>query len=214
MTKLKVLPPQRMLPGRKGPVDVSKLSQLKSVVFDSPLAALEQLLIFDARMLDKDTQRELLRILPQLVHVRRAWKAHFLENGCVGCRVGEKPDPTYKIAANLRRAGMSWEQVFDALTLDAELTSRDRELIRTGVSNRLKALAKRGGGPKREAQKESAWYGAGGFCNTCQNRILSRMLKRYRKSMEGRNPSEEIAKFKDALCLKYNAAQRLLNGKD
>jgi hypothetical protein len=30
--------------------------------------------------------------------------------------------------------------------------------------------------------------------------------------MEGRNLDEELATFKDALCLRYNAAQRLFNG--
>jgi len=41
-----------------------------------------------------------------------------------------------------------------------------------------------------------------------------RMRNRYRKAMQGRNLPAELAAFKDALCLRYNAAQRLLNGDD
>jgi hypothetical protein len=40
------------------------------------------------------------------------------------------------------------------------------------------------------------------------------MLNRFRKAMEGRNLPAELAAFKDALQLKYNAAQRLFNGGD
>ena len=45
-------------------------------------------------------------------------------------------------------------------------------------------------------------------------RIYQRMLKRYRKLMAGRDLPAELAAFTDALMLKYNAAQRLLNGED
>jgi hypothetical protein len=40
------------------------------------------------------------------------------------------------------------------------------------------------------------------------------MLKRYRKLMAGRDLPAELATFKEALCLKFNTAQRLLNGED
>lgn len=78
------------IPGgdRGRPLKVSDRRQLKSVdvvLPDSPLERIENLLIFDARCLDKDTQQELMRILPQLVHVRRAWKALYLECGCIHC---------------------------------------------------------------------------------------------------------------------------------
>jgi len=43
------------------------------------------MMIFDARCLDKDTRQELLRILPQLVHIRRAWRAEYMECGCTSC---------------------------------------------------------------------------------------------------------------------------------
>ena len=32
--------------------------------------------------------------------------------------------------------------------------------------------------------------------------------------MEGRNVPAEVEAFRDALCLRYNAAQRLFNGDD
>jgi hypothetical protein len=62
--------------------------------------------------------------------------------------------------------------------------------------------------------KKNGCYGAGGFCGTCWSRIYQRMLKRYRKLMTGRDLPAELATFKDVLCLRYNAAQRLFNGGD
>lgn len=59
--------------------------------------------------------------------------------------------------------------------------------------------------------KKDPCYGAGGLCVTCWGRIYMRMRKRYRKALEGRNPAAELQAFKDALCLRYNAAQRLFN---
>jgi len=55
-------------------------------------------------------------------------------------------------------------------------------------------------------------YGTGGFCNACWARIYQRMKNRFRKAVEGRDLPAELAAFKDALQLKYNAAQRLFNG--
>jgi hypothetical protein len=40
------------------------------------------------------------------------------------------------------------------------------------------------------------------------------MRNRYRKAMQGRDVVQELATFKDALALRYNAAQRLFNGED
>lgn len=138
--------PKLMKPGRKPPIDLQKLDKVNVAVQESAAIAVESLLIFDARGLDKQTQQELLRILPELVHIRRAWKAHYLENGCVSCH------------------------------------------------------------------KKRASYASGGFCVDCQGRILMRMRNRYRKLMVGRDLVAEVATFKDALCLRYNAAQRLLAG--
>jgi hypothetical protein len=38
-----------------------------------------------------------------------------------------------------------------------------------------------------------------------------RVRQRFRKALECRNPASELEAFKDALCLRYNAAQRLFN---
>ena len=129
-------------------LDLRRLDKIEVIVPESPEQAIESLLIFDARCLDKDTRQELLRILPQLVHIRRAWRAEYMECGCACCH------------------------------------------------------------------KKKVDYGAGGFCNACARRIYMRMRNRYRKAMQGRNLPAELATFKDALCQRYNAAQRLFNGED
>ena len=194
--------------------DGGQLDAVLTVAPESPGDALAQLFVLDARMLDRQTQHELLRILPQLVHARRAWKAHFLEHGCLLCKAGRKPDPTNKIAANLRRMGMTWPEIFKALTIDAELTARDRKLIRTSVSNSLRRRAR---GLRRRIEcksKESTWYGSGGLCSDCQHVVLFRMLQRFRRVTKGRNTQAETAALIDALALRYNAAQRLFNEGD
>jgi hypothetical protein len=135
---------ERIPAGRpKKILDLRKLERIEDPVMESPLHAIESLLIFDARCLDIETRQELLRLVPQLVHIRRAWKAEYMECGCICCH------------------------------------------------------------------KKKAGYGAGGFCNGCWSRIYMRMRNRVRKAMEGRNLPAELAAFKDALQLKYNAAQRL-----
>jgi len=40
------------------------------------------------------------------------------------------------------------------------------------------------------------------------------MRNRFRKAMQGRDMAAELATFKDALSLRYNAAQRLFNSDD
>jgi len=137
---------QLMKPGRKPPIDAQKLARIGGALPLPPAEALETLLIFDARGLDRETRQDLLRLLPQLVHIRKAWKAEFLECGCVCCH-----------------------------------------------------------------QKKTG-YCAGGFCDSCWRRIYARMHNRFRKAMAGRDIEAETAAFADALQLKYNAAQRLLNG--
>jgi len=149
LAKVEVILQERRRPGRpKKILDLRKLESIKVAELESPEQAIESLLIFDARCLDKDTRQELLRILPQLVHIRRAWQAEYMECGCACCH------------------------------------------------------------------KKKPCYGAGGFCNACCRRIYMRMRNRYRKAMQGRNLPAELASFKDALCQRYNAAQRLFNGED
>lgn len=194
----------------KKPLDVQKLEKVPTVEPRSGVEAMQSLMVFDVRCLDRKTQQGLLRLLPGLVHIRRAWKAHFLEHGCLLCRNGRRLDPTRHIAANLRLSGMSWPEIFKALTIDEELTERDRKLICTAVSAILRRRAKGVKHSKPGKSKEPTWYGSGGFCNACQRVVLQRMLKRYRQSVEGRDIPAEVEAFKDALCRQYNAAQRLL----
>jgi hypothetical protein len=216
LAKVELLQPsERKRLGRpKKTLDHAKLDTLRVAEYESSTELIEQLLILDARTLDRETQHELIRILPQLVHVRRAWKAHFLEHGCLLCQNGRRLDPTRHIAANLRRAGMSWSEIFKALTIDAELTPRDCKLICTSVSAILRRRAKGIEHSKPGKSKEPTCYGSGGFCNDCQRTVLFRMRNRFRKVMQGRDTEAETAALIEGLQLKYNAAQRLLCGED
>ncbi len=86
LAKVEVILPERKRPGRPKKIfDHSKLDSIVEVLPESPVELLENLLIFDARCLDMETRQELLRILPQLVHIRRAWKAEYMECGCISC---------------------------------------------------------------------------------------------------------------------------------
>jgi hypothetical protein len=152
LTKVEVLmpaPPERRRLGRpKKILDLGKLDKIKVAVPESAEDAIATLLVFDARCLDMETRQELLRVTPQLVHVRRAWRAEYMECGCLSCH------------------------------------------------------------------KKKEWYGAGGLCAACHSRIGQRMRNRYRKLMAGRDLPAELATFTEALSLKFNVAQRLLNGDD
>ena len=66
-------------------LDFQKLDNVQVVAPGSPDRAIESLMIFDARCLDVATRQELMRILPQIIHVRRAWRAEFMECGCICC---------------------------------------------------------------------------------------------------------------------------------
>jgi hypothetical protein len=143
---IEVLPPEKKRPGRpKKILDHSRLENISAPEIESPLLAMESLLIFDARCLDRETRQELLRLIPQLTQIRRAWRAEYMECGCTSCH------------------------------------------------------------------KKKAGYGAGGFCNGCWSRIYARMRNRFRKALQGRDLTAEAETFKDALQLRYNAAQRLFN---
>ena len=144
-----VLPQAKRPPGRPKKIrDHRKLDHIEPPAFASPEAAIETLLIFDARCLDAARRRELLRLLPEILRIRQAWRAEFMECGCVSCH------------------------------------------------------------------KKTPVYGAGGVCGRCWARILLRMRTRYRKQMANRDVTAELATFKEALTLRFSAAQRLLNGDD
>jgi hypothetical protein len=197
-----IAPPERKLPGRpKKTLDTEKLESMVEVLPESPLERLETLLIFDAKALQADTMRELLRILPEIVQIRRAWKAHYLENGCISC---PKADERVSIAARMRLKHYPWDEIFHLVAPNIH-TGRERKRFREFVYWKLE-------NPKERAERNPNAYGSGGLCNACQQRIFMRMRNRYKKAMEGRDIAQELATFKDALALRYNAAQRLFNG--
>ena len=183
--------------------NLQKLESIVEVLPKSPIEALEMLLIFDARALERDTQRELLRILPEIVRVRQAWKAHYLEYGCVSC---PKAVERFSIAARMRLKGFKWEEIFELVAPNVH-TQRDRKCFQNSVYWKIEHL-------KHRTERNPNAYGSGGLCSACQARIVARMRKRYRKLMAGRDLVQELATFPDTLCLRYNAAQRLFNGED
>jgi hypothetical protein len=84
--EVEMLPPAKKRAGcPKKILDLRKLDNIVVAEMESPEQAVENVLIFDARCLDRQTWHELLRLLPELVRIRRAWKAHYLECGCVSC---------------------------------------------------------------------------------------------------------------------------------
>src|SRR5215472_16865735 len=70
---------------RKHVIRYDKLELLKTAASESPLQAIEDVMVFDARCLDRETWRQLLRVLPDLTRIRKAWKAHFAAFGCTSC---------------------------------------------------------------------------------------------------------------------------------
>ena len=202
MTTNAIIPAPRPVGRPKKPLDHQKVQRLPEVLPKNPIEALEALLIFDARMLDRETQQELIRILPQLVHVRHAWKAHFLERGCPSC---PKADERFPIAARMRLRGFTWDDIYEIIAPKMR-TPQEKKAFRNAVHWKLEH-------PHARERKRNA-YAAGGFCVACQGQIIRRMRARYRELMSGRDLVKELATFKDALCLSYNAAQRLFNGDD
>jgi DNA-directed RNA polymerase subunit RPC12/RpoP len=198
------LPKPKRPPGRpKKTFDADKLESSVEVLPESPIQQLETLLIFDAKAMEVETQRELLRILPEIVQVRRMWKAHYLEYGCMSC---PKADERFAIAARMRLRHYPWNEIFEIVTPNIH-TRRERKCFQSSVLWKLEH-------PKDRAERNPNAYGSGGLCNACQIRIFMRMRNRYRKVVKGRDLAQEFATFKDALCLRYNAAQRLFNDDD
>ena len=74
------------MPKPKQTIDHKKLELVRTAAPLSPLQAVEDLMVFDARCLDRATYLELCRVLPDLTRIRKAWKAHFASFGCVSCR--------------------------------------------------------------------------------------------------------------------------------
>jgi hypothetical protein len=71
---------------KKQIINYKKLEEVQVLAPQSAIQGLEDLMVFDARCLDKETWHGLLRVLPDLTRIRKAWKAHFTVHGCVSCR--------------------------------------------------------------------------------------------------------------------------------
>ena len=76
-----LLPAKHRGPGRPPHFQRIKKSPIEVAEPDSIEVALGNLLFLDARLLEKSIKRELLRILPHLLHASRAWGARFAERG-------------------------------------------------------------------------------------------------------------------------------------
>jgi hypothetical protein len=70
---------------KKQVINYKKLEVISVTVPESAIQGVEDLMIFDARCLDRQTRRELVRVLPELTLIRKAWRAHFSVHGCVSC---------------------------------------------------------------------------------------------------------------------------------
>jgi hypothetical protein len=71
---------------RKQIINYKKLEEVQVRAPQSAIQGLEDLMVFDARCLDKETRHALVRVLPDLTRIRKAWRAHFTVHGCVSCR--------------------------------------------------------------------------------------------------------------------------------
>ena len=70
---------------RKQVINYKKLELLTVSAPQSVIQGIEDLMVFDARCLDRETWHEMLRVFPSLNRIRKAWKAHFTVHGCVSC---------------------------------------------------------------------------------------------------------------------------------
>jgi cytochrome c551/c552 len=64
---------------------MSKLVKVEVVTPGTVAEKLDELLLFDSCFLDVAARQELLRLIPKLVHVRRARQAIFRRYGCQSC---------------------------------------------------------------------------------------------------------------------------------
>lgn len=71
---------------KKHTIPYEKMELIKTVIPDSPLRGIEDLMVFDARCLDKQTRQALVSFLSELTRIRKAWKAHFAAFGCLSCK--------------------------------------------------------------------------------------------------------------------------------
>jgi hypothetical protein len=167
---------------------------------------IDDALIFDSRGLDVGTRQELLRLLPQLMHLSRANRAIYQKHGCREC---PKPDPTVTIAARLRRGGMSWSEVYETVGVLAA-TRAERKKFEQAVRWKLAHL---------ETPKRKHWpgYGAGGLCMNCylrRRRELAKELGVHARTIGQRLEERDAAAETAALTQRHDLAQWLLGGEE
>ena len=86
-----ILPAKRRKPGHPPLFQRIKKTTIEVAKPESLEEALGNLLFLDARDLDRTVRKELLRILPVLIHSGRAWRARFAECGCFSCHKKNVP---------------------------------------------------------------------------------------------------------------------------
>ena len=86
-----LLPAKQRKPGRPCRFQRIKKTTIEVAKPDSLEEALGNVLFLDARFLDRTVRRELLRILPVLIHLGPAWRARFAECGCFSCHKKKVP---------------------------------------------------------------------------------------------------------------------------
>lgn len=155
---------------------------------------LDELLVFDARCIDAQTKRELLRLFPKLTHLRRAWREHFEKYGCLGCR---DPQPMIAVATKLRQRGMGWKEIYDITHVQAASFVERKNFV-AAVRRKLKRL-------DEVARNPLTRYGAGGLCDCCYQRLRRELRQTVSQMHEGRDAAEETA----ALTKRLDVAQWL-----
>jgi hypothetical protein len=174
-----------------------KLAKLEVMLPRPAERKIDDALVFDSRGVDAGTRQELLRLLPQLVHLSRGWRAHYLKHGCFAC---PKPDMTVAIAARLRRRGSTWAEIYE-ITGKVATTRAERKRFGQAVRWRLAHL-------DTPARERSHRYGAGGLCDLCYLRLRRELAKAIGKMHENRDAVAETA----ALTQRFDLAQWLLGG--
>lgn len=198
---------------------MDKLAKVEVVMPPQVARILDDLLILDARCIDDETARELLRLMPRLARIRSMWRTHYRKYGCLAC---PKPDSTILIAARLKRGRVAWEDIYRIIGVDyAATTLKERKSFKKLICRTIPRLDKapryhlnsdsheRDEVPERRkvrVRSHTSHY-AGGFCDKCYRRVRRRLSKIRRQMDEGRDIKKDIA----ALSQRYDVAQWLLN---
>jgi hypothetical protein len=202
-----------------------KLAKIEVLSAEVSEKRLDDLLVFDARCIDAETMRELVRQWPRLRQVQRAWSLRFEQRGCLACGNGKK-NPIQKrgrgsivakAAAQLRRNGVKWDAIYVAIGKNrAEMSHTERFNFEQAVRYRMRSIAAHLDVPPPEvhlhvpSRETSQLSGPGGLCRRCYQRERKELLRNIRKMNEGRDPERDTA----ALTRRFDIAQWLLSGGD